>query len=140
MAHRHTINDYCINKFSIIGISKILLKVWLRTLTWWLLHEDRWFKFLFLSNTRKSYLFLEHFNVMNSMFLSLLAAGMLGIKYVVHLQQLCNVRHFWLIFIILWLISFCPDFITSSFSTHYMLYIKNRRDNWSNDVSTQCEQ
>ena len=37
-----------------------------------LLHEDRWFKFLFFSNTRKSYLFLEHFNVMNSMFLSLL--------------------------------------------------------------------
>jgi len=27
MAHRrHTINDYCINEFSIIGISKILLK------------------------------------------------------------------------------------------------------------------
>jgi len=45
--------------------------------------------FSFFSNTRKSYLFLEHFNVMNSMFLSLLAAGMLGIKYVVHLQQLC---------------------------------------------------
>ena len=57
--------------------------------------------FSFFSNTRKSYLFLEHFNVKNSMFLSLLAAGMLGIKYVVHLQQLCSVRHFWLIFIIL---------------------------------------
>lgn len=85
---------------------------------------------------------LEHFYVMTSMFLSFLASGEFGIKYVAHLQQLCRIRYLWLILLSYDCFHFALISLSFYFSSHYMFYTKSRKtDNWSNrDISMQREQ